>query len=96
MRETKRAYGWPEDAQFLVPDGVREHFADGIGKRGAELRDAWERSSPSTDAEHAELAAEIDAHAEARAARRAGTPTSRSFAADAKGIATRKASRQGR
>ena len=42
VRETKRAYGWPEDAQFLVPDGVREHFADGIGKRGAELRAAWE------------------------------------------------------
>ena len=36
VRETKRAYGWPEDAQFLVPDGVREHFDDGIGKRGAE------------------------------------------------------------
>ena len=36
MRETKRAYGWPEDAQFLVPDGVREHFAEGIGARGAE------------------------------------------------------------
>ncbi len=42
VRETKRAYGWPEDAQFLVPDGVREHFAAGIGKRGAELSAAWE------------------------------------------------------
>ncbi len=35
MKLTKRAYGWPEDAQFLVPDGVSEHFAAGIGKRGA-------------------------------------------------------------
>src|SRR5262245_43675230 len=35
VRLTKRAYGWPEDAQFLVPDGVREHFAAGIGARGA-------------------------------------------------------------
>ena len=42
VRETKRAYGWPEDAQFLVPDGVREHFAEGIGKRGRELREEWE------------------------------------------------------
>ena len=42
VRETKRAYGWPEDAQFLVPDGVKEHFAAGIGSRGAELRAAWE------------------------------------------------------
>jgi transketolase len=27
VKLTKRAYGWPEDAQFLVPDGVMEHFA---------------------------------------------------------------------
>jgi transketolase len=42
VRETKRAYGWPEDARFLIPDGVREHFAEGVGRRGRELRDAWE------------------------------------------------------
>ena len=42
VRGAKRAYGWPEDAKFLVPDGVREHFASGIGKRGRELRAAWE------------------------------------------------------
>ncbi|HEY8150266.1 MAG TPA: transketolase, partial [Vicinamibacteria bacterium] len=34
-RLVKRSYGWPEDAQFLVPEGVREHFAAGIGARGA-------------------------------------------------------------
>ncbi len=39
VRLTKRFYGWPEDAQFLVPDGVREHFAAGIGRRGAHLRE---------------------------------------------------------
>lgn len=38
---TKRAYGWPEDAQFLVPDGVRERFDELIGKRGAEESSAW-------------------------------------------------------
>jgi transketolase len=43
VRLTKRAYGWPEDAQFLVPGGVREHFAQGIGRRGAALRAAWEQ-----------------------------------------------------
>jgi transketolase len=42
IRLTKHAYGWPVDAKFLVPDGVREHFADGIGRRGAELRRSWE------------------------------------------------------
>jgi transketolase len=41
IRLAKRNYGWPEDAKFLVPDGVREHFAAGIGKRGHELREAW-------------------------------------------------------
>jgi transketolase len=41
IRETKRVYGWPEDAKFLVPDGVYENFAGGIGKRGKEARDAW-------------------------------------------------------
>jgi len=41
IKLTKRNYGWPEDAQFLVPDEVRQHFADGIGKRGADARAAW-------------------------------------------------------
>jgi len=41
IRATKRFYGWPEDAKFLVPAGVREHFAAGIGARGAKLRDEW-------------------------------------------------------
>jgi transketolase len=41
IRLTKRGYGWPEDAKFLVPDGVYQAFADGIGRRGAELRQAW-------------------------------------------------------
>ncbi len=41
IRLTKRNYGWPEDAQFLVPDGVYELFREGIGKRGGTLRDTW-------------------------------------------------------
>jgi transketolase len=41
IRGTKRNYGWPEDAKFLVPDGVYDHFKQGMGKRGRELRDAW-------------------------------------------------------
>jgi len=41
IRGTKRNYGWPEDAKFLVPDGVREHFSAGMGKRGQDLRKAW-------------------------------------------------------
>jgi len=41
IRLTKRRYGWPEDAKFLVPDGVYDRFKAGIGARGAELRRAW-------------------------------------------------------
>jgi hypothetical protein len=41
VRDTKRFYGWPADAQFLVPDGVYQHFADGIGQRGAAKRAEW-------------------------------------------------------
>lgn len=41
IRVTKRNYGWPEDAQFLIPDGVREHLKTGIGALGKSLREAW-------------------------------------------------------
>jgi transketolase len=41
IRLAKRFYGWPEEAKFLVPDGVREHFDAGIGARGAKLRSEW-------------------------------------------------------
>src|ERR1700759_1754620 len=60
VRLTKRAYGWPEDAQFLVPDGVREHFAAGVGERGAEARRRWMELLAAYRAKHPELATEID------------------------------------
>jgi len=41
LKLAKRNYGWPEDAKFLVPDGVREYFQEGIGKRGHAHREAW-------------------------------------------------------
>ncbi len=93
VRETKRAYGWPEDAQFLVPEGVRERFADGIGRRGAELRVAWEKELAAYGEENPGLAAEIEAmqKRELPAGWDAAIP---SFDADEKGLATRKASQQ--
>src|SRR5690349_15245319 len=60
VRLVKRAYGWPEDAKFLVPDGVREHFAAGIGARGAAARDLWESLFAAYRTEFPELATEID------------------------------------
>jgi len=60
VRLTKRSYGWPEDAQFLVPDGVREHFAAGIGVRGAKARRQWADLFASYATKNPELANEID------------------------------------
>jgi transketolase len=93
VRETKRAYGWPEDAQFLVPDGVREHFDAGIGKRGAELSAAWKELLGSYAKENADLATEIEAQ-QARELPAGWDAEIPSFDADEKGIATRKASQQ--
>jgi transketolase len=93
VRETKRAYGWPEDAQFLVPDGVKEHFAAGIGRRGAELRAAWEERLAEHAGANPELAAELAATQE-RALPDGWDAEIPSFEPDAKGLATRKASHQ--
>ncbi len=41
VKLVKKNYGWPEDAKFLVPDGVYDQFKNGVGKRGAEARAAW-------------------------------------------------------
>ena len=60
IRLVKRAYGWPEDAKFLIPDGVREHFAEGVGARGARAHREWTDLFAAYRAQHAELAAEIE------------------------------------
>jgi len=41
IRLTKKVYGWPEDAKFLVPEGIYAHFHNTLGKKGKELRDGW-------------------------------------------------------
>ena len=60
VRLAKRSYGWPEDAKFLVPDGVREHFDAGIGARGALARRRWEGLLTAYREKYPDLAAEID------------------------------------
>jgi len=60
VRLTKRSYGWPEDAKFLVPDGVYEHFAAGIGARGAKARQQWTDLFAAYRAKYPELATEIE------------------------------------
>jgi transketolase len=91
VRLTKRSYGWPEEAQFLVPDGVREHFAAGVGARGAAARSQWTALFGSYRAAHPELAAEVDQmqRRDLPAGWDRNLPV---FPADAKGIAGREAS----
>jgi transketolase len=93
VRETKRAYGWPEDAQFLVPDDVRERFAQGIVARGDAASTEWKRLMVSYETDHKSLAVQIGAmqRRELPDGWDRDIPT---FEADAKGIATRKASHQ--
>ena len=92
VRATKRTYGWPEDGEFLVPDGVVEHFERGFGARGRELRASWERLLVSYMREHETLAEQIDQmqHRDLPDAWDTEIPT---FEADEKGLATRKSSK---
>ena len=60
IKLTKRNYGWPEDAQFLVPEGVMEHFKSGIGKRGGEGRAAWHHKFEQYKKQYPQLADHLD------------------------------------
>jgi transketolase len=91
VRLTKRAYGWPEDAKFLVPDGVMQHFAAGIGARGAEARRRWEALFADYRRKSPELATEID-QMQRRELPAGWDRNLPSFSPDPKGIAGRDAS----
>jgi transketolase len=93
VRLAKRAYHWPENAKFWVPDGVMEHFADGIGERGAKSRHDWEALFASYHARFPELADEIDRQ-QRRELPLHWDRNLPSFPPDAKGIAGRDASGQ--
>ena len=91
IRGAKRAYGWPEDSSFLVPDGVRAHFDEGIGRRGAELNAAWKKTYEGYRSTHKDLADEID-HINARTMPDGWDTVLPVFPTDAKGMASREAS----
>jgi transketolase len=88
IKGAKRSYGWPEDSNFLVPDGVMQHFADGMGRRGADGRAAWLKMLDGYKVEYPELAAELEMmnHHTLPDGWDADIPF---FPADAKGLATR-------
>src|SRR5690349_1529364 len=91
VRLAKRFYGWPEDAKFLVPESVRQHFATGVGARGREARHQWAELFAAYRTKYPELATEIDLmqSRELPQGWDKGLPV---FPADPKGIAGRDAS----
>ena len=72
VKLAKRNYGWPEDAKFLVPDGVYEHFRRGIGERGRRLRREWNEKFADYCRRYPELGNRLAGDAIARAAARLG------------------------
>ncbi len=59
IKGAKRNFGWPEDAKFLVPPEVPQHFKEVMGKRGGELRNAWFEKIKAYKAKYPELADEL-------------------------------------
>jgi len=91
IKLVKQAYGWPVDAKFLVPPGVYEHLQSGIGQRGREAREQWEKQFAEYRKKFPELAAELDE------IQRRELPANWSkdipvFPADSKGVSGRDAS----
>ncbi len=88
VRLTKKVYGWPEDAHFLVPDEAREHFRAGVVERGQRLHEEWAKQFAAYSAKYPDLAAEW------RSMERRELPGGwdkdiQTFPADAKGMASR-------
>jgi transketolase len=91
IRLAKRSYGWPEDAKFLVPEGVCEHFRAGIGQRGQQLREAWLARIEAYRAEHPDLADQLE-RMQKRELPDGWDIDLPSFGADSKGLASRDSS----
>jgi transketolase len=91
VRLAKRNYGWPEDKKFYIPQGVYEHFREGIGKRGKQLRDAWFARIDGYRKQYPEQAEELFRmqHRRLPDAWERNLPE---FPADPKGLATRESS----
>jgi len=93
IRLTKKAYGWPEDAKFLVPAEVLQHIAAGLGARGAKQFGEWAGKFDSYRKAHPELARELD-QIRNRELPEGWDQDIPQFPADAKGKATRDTSGQ--
>jgi transketolase len=93
VRLAKRSYGWPEDAKFLVPEGVHKHFAEKFGARGKKLRTEWLALFERYKAAHLDLADECE-RMQRRDLPEGWDRDIPVFPADPKGIASRDSSAQ--
>ena len=91
IRATKKRYGWPEDAKFLVPPEVGEDFKAKLGARGGKLRGEWMALFSTYEKEYPELAAET-LSIQRREAPKGWDAEIPNFPADPKGIASRDSS----
>jgi transketolase len=91
VRLAKRNYGWPENETFLIPDGVYEHFAQGVGKRGRQARIEWTQLFDAYRAKYPDLANDVDLM-QRRELPSGWDRNLPSFPADSKGVAGRDAS----
>ena len=91
VKLVKKNYGWPEDAKFLVPDGVYDQFKNGVGKRGAEARAAWKTKFEEYKKQFPQQADQLN-KMEARQLPDGWDKDLPSFPADPKGMATRESS----
>ena len=91
VRLAKESYGWPEDAQFLVPDGVYDHFEGGIGQRGRQLHEAWTALFERYRSAYPDLADQIE-RMQRRELPEGWDAELPRFPADDKGIASRDSS----
>jgi transketolase len=88
VRLTKKVYGWPEDAKFLVPDGVLQDFAGGVGKRGRETHESWMKKFQDYKAQFPDLARQYELMSK-RELPDGWDKNLPVFPADPKGLATR-------
>ncbi len=91
VKLAKKFYGWPEDAKFLVPDGVLQHFQDGIGRRGRELTAKWNDLFARYSQQSPDLAHQIN-RMQQRELPDGWDKNLPSFPPDPKGVATRESS----
>ena len=88
IKGAKQAYGWPADAQFLVPEGVKEHFTATLGARGAKANESWKAVHAAAAKAAPDSVHELD-HLLAAKLPTGWEKAIPTFPADAKGLASR-------